>query len=292
MDIAKEQRDLERARGHRRDFWLAYELELKRGRGLHVEDVKNERQGKRAGEEDDTLTFVREKATQLKTKLNAFLDEHLAVTSTSPISSLPQPGSRSSEEAAAIFQQLLDRVQSLETSPKGDNLVGLQGLRKIQAMENVQSLEAMEHQLNPDTSLPTTHLSPTELDCMKAAILSHNFYPRLVTSFINQHKASAPPDQVERLEKIRSQVLESWRPSGIPVVKPAQQEKVKKYQEILTKFERELEKPFQDAMDFSWQMEHYLDAIPPSRGRSEIGSSCSNNLKDFDDEQYSQRGPN
>lgn len=61
----------------------------------------------------------------------------------------------------------------------------------------------------------------------------------------------------------------------------------KKYQEILTKFEKELEKPFQDAMDFSWQMEHYLGAIPPSRGRSEIGSSCSNNFKDFDDEQYS-----
>lgn len=204
VEIAKEQRDLERAREQRRDFWSVYEQELKRGRGWHAEGTKTERKGKWIAEEETSSfgggessvppkskfsAFADEHLTSAKSKFDAFVDEHLSLASTSPISSSTREGSGSSPDAAAIFKQLLDKVESYETSPKGDGLVGLQGLRKIQEGDALRSLEAMEQQLNPETvNQPPAQLSPTELDCMKAAILSHSFYPRLVTSFINQHK--------------------------------------------------------------------------------------------------------
>jgi hypothetical protein len=187
MEIQKEQKELEKAREVRRDFWASYERELKRGRGLFVEEYEIERKGKRAILEDEDLRCFEDRAP-MKTKLNAFLDEHLSITSTSRASSSPRIGSSSSQEADAIFQQLLDKVESYETSPKEEDLVGLQGLRKTESEDSLKRLESMEKQLHPEVAHSPGQVSPTELDYMKAAILSHSFYPRLVTSFINQHK--------------------------------------------------------------------------------------------------------
>ncbi|KAG6554763.1 hypothetical protein Mapa_003782 [Marchantia paleacea] len=60
----------------------------------------------------------------------------------------------------------------------------------------------------------TSSISPTELECMKAAILNHNFYPRLVSSFVEQHAEGAPPETVTKLEEGRWRVMQSWNPSN------------------------------------------------------------------------------
>ncbi|BBN01898.1 hypothetical protein Mp_2g11140 [Marchantia polymorpha subsp. ruderalis] len=104
----------------------------------------------------------------------------------------------------------------------------------------------------------TRSISPTELECMKAAILNHNFYPRLVSSFVEQHAQGAPPETVTKLEEVRWRVMQSWNPSNSVEC----DEKIRKYQEILTKFESELEQPFREAMDISWRLENRNKSLP------------------------------
>ncbi|KAL2643622.1 hypothetical protein R1flu_011209 [Riccia fluitans] len=118
-----------------------------------------------------------------------------------------------------------------------------------------------EQQQQQQQQLPVSgrSISPTELEYMKAAILNHNFYPRLVSSFIEQHAAGAPAETVAKLEQVRSKVMQSWNPSNSVECN----EKIKRYQAILTKFESELEKPFQEAMDLSFTLEHFITSPPP-----------------------------
>ncbi|KAL3696854.1 hypothetical protein R1sor_010930 [Riccia sorocarpa] len=140
---------------------------------------------------------------------------------------------------------------------------GLQDLLKT--AEEFERRDVDDHEREHQQQLPASgrSMSPTELEYMKAAILNHNFYPRLVSSFIDQHATGAPPETMAKLEQVRSKVMHSWNPTNSVECN----EKIKRYQEILTKFESELEKPFQEAMELSFTLENMFTS-PSEQGNS------------------------
>ncbi|XP_076901249.1 homeobox protein knotted-1-like LET6 [Bidens hawaiensis] len=104
---------------------------------------------------------------------------------------------------------------------------------------------------------------------VKAKIMSHPHYPRLLSAYLNCQKIGAPPEVVERLEAAcRASVMSARSGSGssstIVGQDPALDQFMEAYCEMLIKYEQELSKPFKEAMLFLSRMESQFKAISVS----------------------------
>ncbi|PKU74797.1 homeobox protein knotted-1-like LET6 [Dendrobium catenatum] len=86
---------------------------------------------------------------------------------------------------------------------------------------------------------------------IKAKIISHPQYPRLLSAYVNLHKVGAPPEVVARLEEAcASSLISGGGGGGGGGEDPALDQFMEAYCEMLTKYEQELSKPFKEAMLF------------------------------------------
>ncbi|PKA50654.1 Homeobox protein knotted-1-like LET6 [Apostasia shenzhenica] len=90
---------------------------------------------------------------------------------------------------------------------------------------------------------------------IKAKIMSHPYYPRLLSAYVNCHKVGAPPEVVARLEEACAASMISSNTGGNGSAAaggedPALDQFMEAYCEMLTKYEQELSKPFKEAMIF------------------------------------------
>ncbi|XP_076919997.1 homeobox protein knotted-1-like LET6 [Bidens hawaiensis] len=121
---------------------------------------------------------------------------------------------------------------------------------------------------------------------VKAKIMSHPHYPRLLSAYLNCQKIGAPPEVVERLEEAcRASVVAAM--SGRSVCAgtsdggmnnmtiigqdPALDQFMEAYCEMLIKYEQELSKPFKEAMVFLSRIESQFRAISISTSDSAGG---------------------
>ncbi|GAB2301048.1 hypothetical protein Dimus_035084 [Dionaea muscipula] len=116
---------------------------------------------------------------------------------------------------------------------------------------------------------------------IKAKILGHPHYPRLLTAYVNCQKVGAPPEVVSRLEEAcAAEVAAMGRMAAGGAAylgeDPALDQFMEAYCEMLTKYEQELTKPFEEAMIFLSRIEFQFKALtlssPSSAAADHSGS--------------------
>ncbi|CAM8994959.1 unnamed protein product [Rhodiola kirilowii] len=97
---------------------------------------------------------------------------------------------------------------------------------------------------------------------LKAKIMSHPHYHRLVAAYVNCQKVGAPPEVVQQLEQACA-VGAGLNRSGSSCLgeDPALDQFMEAYCEMLTKYEQELSKPFKEAMAFLSRIESQFKAL-------------------------------
>ncbi|CAN6683092.1 unnamed protein product [Malus baccata var. baccata] len=112
---------------------------------------------------------------------------------------------------------------------------------------------------------------------VKAKIMAHPHYHRLLASYINCQKVGAPPEVVARLEEACAsaatigQMVSSSSGSGSLGEDPALDQFMEAYCEMLTKYEQELSKPFKEAMIFFQRIESQFKALTLSSSSDSAG---------------------
>ncbi|XP_076907573.1 homeobox protein knotted-1-like LET6 [Bidens hawaiensis] len=124
---------------------------------------------------------------------------------------------------------------------------------------------------------------------VKAKIMSHPHYPRLLSAYLNCQKIGAPPEVVERLEEAcRTSVVAAMSGrsgcagtsggggggmNNMTIIgqDPALDQFMEAYCEMLIKYEQELSKPFKEAMVFLSRIESKFRAISISTSDSAGG---------------------
>ncbi|XP_031490939.1 homeobox protein knotted-1-like LET6 [Nymphaea colorata] len=101
---------------------------------------------------------------------------------------------------------------------------------------------------------------------LKAKIMAHPHYPRLLTAYANCHKVGAPPEVIAQLEEAcaSEQAASAGREGGSMGCigeDPALDQFMEAYCEMLTKYEQELTKPFKEAMLFINKIESQFKAL-------------------------------
>lgn len=100
---------------------------------------------------------------------------------------------------------------------------------------------------------------------IKAKIMSHPHYPRLLSAYVSCQKVGAPPEVVARLEEAETMAMShggGGRSGGGYIGEdPALDQFMEAYCEMLTKYEQELTKPFKEAMLFLSRIECQFKAL-------------------------------
>uniref|UniRef100_A0A7N0RER8 Uncharacterized protein n=1 Tax=Kalanchoe fedtschenkoi TaxID=63787 RepID=A0A7N0RER8_KALFE len=127
----------------------------------------------------------------------------------------------------------------------------------------------------------TTNRSSSEA-ALKAKIMSHPHYHRLVAAYVNCQKVGAPPEVVEKLERACAGLSTITTGSGRLGEDPGLDQFMEAYCEMLTKYELELSKPFKEAMAFLSRIESQFKALTlssssdsPAYGQSSDGNGSS-----------------
>ncbi|CAJ1962566.1 unnamed protein product [Sphenostylis stenocarpa] len=100
--------------------------------------------------------------------------------------------------------------------------------------------------------------SSSSSSAVKAKIMAHPHYHRLLAAYVNCQKVGAPPEVVARLEEAcASAVTIAGDASGSSCIgeDPALDQFMEAYCEMLTKYEQELSKPLKEAMLFLQRIE-------------------------------------
>ncbi|KAL3850900.1 hypothetical protein ACJIZ3_012782 [Penstemon smallii] len=111
-------------------------------------------------------------------------------------------------------------------------------------------------------------------DCsLKAKIMAHPHYNRLLTAYLNCQKIGAPPEVVARLEELAAACSSSSSSSAMGGrhssssrsscvgEDPALDQFMEAYCEMLIKYEQELSKPFKEAMLFLSRIDSHFKAL-------------------------------
>ncbi|EXB37813.1 Homeobox protein [Morus notabilis] len=131
----------------------------------------------------------------------------------------------------------------------------------------------------------TTNTFSNNVSTMKAKIMAHPLFPRLLTAYANCQKVGAPAEVVARLEEACANNCEgtmgistrsrssnsSTTSTGCIGEDPALDQFMEAYCEMLAKYEQELTKPFKEAMLFLSKIECQLKALTVS---SASDSAC------------------
>ncbi|MBA0694694.1 hypothetical protein Goari_004969 [Gossypium aridum] len=100
---------------------------------------------------------------------------------------------------------------------------------------------------------------------VKAKIMAHPHYHRLLAAYVNCQKVGAPPEVVARLEEAcASAATTGPTRTGCIGEDPALDQFMEAYCEMLTKYEQELTKPFKEAMLFLQRVECQFKALTVS----------------------------
>ncbi|KAL9243488.1 hypothetical protein vseg_017368 [Gypsophila vaccaria] len=131
---------------------------------------------------------------------------------------------------------------------------------------------------------------------IKAQIMAHPHYPRLLSAFLNCQKVGAPPEVVARLEEVGAMTVNEGGGGGGGSYlgeDPALDQFMEAYCEMLSKYEQELSKPFKEAMVFLSKIESQFKALnlsssssshhhSPSSAYGEIGERNASSEEDID----------
>ncbi|KAK5791982.1 homeobox protein SBH1-like [Gossypium arboreum] len=109
---------------------------------------------------------------------------------------------------------------------------------------------------------------------MKAKIMSHPHYHRLLAAYVNCQKVGAPPEVVARLEEACATAATVGGTSSTSYIgeDPALDQFMEAYCEMLIKYEQELSKPFKEAMVFLQRIECQFKALTVSSSNSAYGT--------------------
>ncbi|KAG7587915.1 Homeobox domain [Arabidopsis suecica] len=109
---------------------------------------------------------------------------------------------------------------------------------------------------------------------VKAKIMAHPHYHRLLAAYVNCQKVGAPPEVVVRLEEACSSAAAaaaSMGPTGCLGEDPGLDQFMEAYCEMLVKYEQELSKPFKEAMVFLQRVECQFKSLSLSSPSSFSG---------------------
>lgn len=114
---------------------------------------------------------------------------------------------------------------------------------------------------------------------VKAKIMAHPHYHRLLAAYVNCQKIGAPPEVVARLEEAYTSVAEMGGRSGTSTIgeDPGLDQFMEAYCEMLTKYEQELSKPFKEAMLFLSRIECQFKALTIASSDSACAEAMDRN---------------
>lgn len=138
---------------------------------------------------------------------------------------------------------------------------------------------------------------------VKAKIMAHPHYHRLLSAYVNCQKVGAPPGVVAKLEEACASAAIMAGNSGMSNTgcigeDPALDQFMEAYCEMLTKYEQELSKPFKEAMLFLQRIECQFkaltlgvpsDSVALSEAFDRNGSSEEDDVNNFIDPQAEDR---
>ncbi|KAH0461448.1 hypothetical protein IEQ34_009023 [Dendrobium chrysotoxum] len=125
---------------------------------------------------------------------------------------------------------------------------------------------------------------------MKARIASHPRYPHLLEAYIDCQKVGAPPDIASLLEDIRRENAGGERVASSSVIlgsDPELDEFMEMYCDVLVKYRRDLERPFDEATAFLNTMEVQLSDLCKPTCRPALGPYVSDEAVGSSDEELS-----
>ncbi|CAL9160094.1 unnamed protein product [Musa hybrid cultivar] len=132
-------------------------------------------------------------------------------------------------------------------------------------------------------SSSSSHLPPSDVDAIKAKIVSHPQYSSLLAAYIDCQKArppllvGAPPEVVARLSVVAQELEMRQRANFICRDSPTDPELdqfMEAYNEMLIKYREELTRPLQEAMEFLRMMESQLNSLALTTGSVLISSAA------------------
>ncbi|KAE8723089.1 Homeobox protein SHOOT MERISTEMLESS [Hibiscus syriacus] len=112
---------------------------------------------------------------------------------------------------------------------------------------------------------------------VKAKIMAHPHYQRLLAAYVNCQKVGAPPDVVARLEEASAEATVGATSSCSLGEDPALDQFMEAYCEMLAKYEQELLKPLKETMLFLQRVECQFKALTVSSSSSACGEAFSRN---------------
>ncbi|KAL1372729.1 homeobox protein SBH1 isoform X2 [Arachis duranensis] len=113
--------------------------------------------------------------------------------------------------------------------------------------------------------------SSSSSSALKAKIMSHPHYHRLLAAYVNCQKVGAPPEVVARLEEACESAAAMAATSCIGE-DPALDQFMEAYCEMLIKYEQELSKPFKESMLFLQRMESQFKSLSISPSNNFAGN--------------------
>ncbi|KAJ8485396.1 hypothetical protein OPV22_017881 [Ensete ventricosum] len=126
-------------------------------------------------------------------------------------------------------------------------------------------------------SSSSSHLPPSDVDAIKAKIVSHPQYSRLLAAYIDCQKVGAPPEVVARLSAVAQELEMRQRANLISRDAPTDPELnqfMEAYNEMLIKYREELTRPLQEAMEFLRRVESQLNSLALTTGLVRISAAA------------------
>ncbi|EEF43807.1 homeobox protein SBH1 [Ricinus communis] len=135
-----------------------------------------------------------------------------------------------------------------------------------------------DHNPNTNTGCYFMDNNDAAAASVKAKIMAHPHYHRLLAAYINCQKVGAPPEVVTRLEEACASAATMGQ-AGTSCIgeDPALDQFMEAYCEMLTKYEQELSKPFKEAMLFLQRVECQFKALTVASPNSALGEASDRN---------------
>ncbi|KAJ4815109.1 Homeobox protein knotted-1-like 1 [Rhynchospora pubera] len=128
------------------------------------------------------------------------------------------------------------------------------------------------------SSSTSFQLVPSEIEAIKAKIISHPNYSSLLAAYLDCQKVGAPPEVAARLSAVAQELEVRHRTSfnrlDVPI-EPELDQFMEAYHEMLVKYREELTRPLQEAMEFLRRVESQLNSLSLSNRSLRILSSGS-----------------
>ncbi|RDX89918.1 Homeobox protein SBH1, partial [Mucuna pruriens] len=124
--------------------------------------------------------------------------------------------------------------------------------------------------------------SSSSSSCVKAKIMAHPHYHRLLAAYVNCQKVGAPPEVVARLEEVCASAAVTMAGGTARIGEdPALDQFMEAYCEMLIKYEQELSKPFKEAMLFLQRIECQFKSLTISSS-SDTGGDRNGSSEEVD----------